>query len=119
MARGLKKIPMWLVAVGVVAVVVVAMMTLSPAMPMMGCPANQVYCPGVGCLSGKDKCVPGAKGGPSAVFSKEGFKSWPGPGFTSTPPEYGDKEHFTASPPGVKGKCPGGTRTDGPCLMKF
>ena len=113
--RGMK---WWQVALAVVAVLVVVTM-MSPAIGMAKCPSNQVYCPGVGCLSGKDKCVPGAKGGPSAVFSKEGFKSWPGPGFTSTPPEYGDREHFTASPPGVKSKCAGGTRTDGPCLMDF
>lgn len=114
-----RKLKVWLVAVGAVVVLGVLVMTLSPATGMAGCPSNQVYCPGVGCLSGKDKCVPGAKGGPSAVFSKEGFKSWPGAGFTSTPPEYGEKETFVASPPGVKSKCPGGTRTDGPCLMDF
>ena len=38
-----------------------------------GCPADQYYCPGVGCVSGKDKCTPMSVGGPSAVFSREGF----------------------------------------------
>ncbi len=61
------------------------------------CPGSQVYCPGVGCLSGKDKCVPGAVGGPSKVFSKE---------------------TFTGQCKDMK-PCPGGTRTDGPCLMEF
>ena len=62
-----------------------------------GCAPNQVYCQGVGCVSGKDKCVPFAVGGPSAVFSKETF----------TQPCKSMKQ------------CPGGTRTDGPCLMEF
>ena len=72
------------------------------------CLDTQTYCPGVGCLSGPDKCVPGAKGGPSAVFSKEGFAvssfpKWP-----------------TAKPPPIEiKKCPGKYRSDGPCLMQF
>ena len=56
------------------------------------CPGSQIYCPGVGCVSGQDKCFPGARGGPSAVFSKEGF---------------------------VSKQCPDKTRSDGPCLMEF
>jgi hypothetical protein len=83
-------------------------------------------------VSGSDKCFAGAKGGPSAVFSKEGFEvmkpkpwnadwakaiqpafeSWPGVGKKSMPPDYG-KETF------VNRKCPDGSRTDGPCLMDF
>jgi hypothetical protein len=57
-----------------------------------GCPGSQIYCPGVGCLSGQDKCFPGSKGGASKVFSKETF---------------------------VNKTCPDGTRSDGPCLMEF
>ena len=109
----------WMIVGAVAALVVLVMMSRSGGGGVMGCPGNQYYCPGVGCLSGRDKCVAGAKGGPSAVFSKEAFKSWPGVGFTSTPPDYGEVEHFVASPPGVKDKCRGGTRTDGPCLMDF
>jgi hypothetical protein len=99
-----------------------------------GCPGSQVYCAGVGCVSGPDKCTPGAKGGPSAVFSKEGFdvkapkpwsptwaewlppsfRSWPGSGAASVPPSSGDvKENF------VSKNCKGGYRSDGPCLMDF
>lgn len=92
-----KRFPVW---VGVVvAVVVVALLFLSKggARAMKGCAGNQYYCPGVGCLSGPDKCTPGSAGGPSAVFSKE---------------------TFTAEPLAKK-KCPDGTRTDGPCLMEF
>lgn len=125
------KIPRWgwYVLVAVVALVVFFMAGV-PA--MTGCPGSQVMCPGVGCVSGADKCVTGNKGGPSAVFSKEGFEVmkpkpwnqdwakftdpaihfWPGAGKTSIPAEYG-KEKF------VSKRCPDGTRTDGPCLMEF
>ena len=92
MARKMK-IPVWvwaLVAIGLVAVV---MMRVAPAV-MPSCPGSQVYCPGVGCLSGIDKCVPGAKGGPSRSFS-----------------QIPSKEQF------INKTCPDGTRTDGPCLM--
>lgn len=78
------------------------------------CPGNLYYCPGVGCVSGQDKCFPGSQGGAGAVFSKETFKQWPGPGVTATPPVYDvAKENF------VSKKCPDGTRSDGPCLMEF
>jgi hypothetical protein len=77
----------------------------------MTCPHPLYSCPGVGCVSGPDKCIPFSQGGPSRVFSKETFKQWPGVGYTATPPEY--KEHF------VNKKCPDGSRSDGPCLMEF
>ena len=91
-----KRIPMWAVVAAVVAVGAMLLMGGGPG-AMMQCPGSQVYCPGVGCLSGADKCVPGATGGASKVFSKEGF---------------------TAQCKSMK-PCPGGTRTDGPCLMEF
>lgn len=72
-----------------------------------GCLDTQTYCPGVGCLSGPDKCVPGAKGGPSAVFSKEGFEIGSFPKWD------------TAKPAPIEMKrCPGNYRSDGPCLMQ-
>lgn len=92
-----KKYPVW---VGVVvAILVVAFLFVSKGGPqaMVQCPGSQVYCTGVGCVSGADKCVPGATGGASAVFSKETFQG-----------------QCKAMKP-----CPGGTRTDGPCLMEF
>lgn len=91
-----KKIPMW-VGVAVVAVVAILFLSKGGAAAMAQCPGSLVYCPGVGCLSGGDKCVPGSAGGPSAVFSKETFQ--------------GQCKAMT--------DCPGGTRTDGPCLMDF
>ncbi len=97
--RGIKqmarktKMPMWgWVVFGLVVLgfVIVALGSVGPL--TSGCPGSGIYCPGVGCVSGQDKCFPGAKGGPSAVFSKETF---------------------------VSKKCPDGTRSDGPCLMEF
>jgi hypothetical protein len=96
-----------LVAVGVVAV----FLLFSGNAPSMTCPHPLYACPGVGCVSGPDKCTPFAQGGPSRVFSHETFKNWPGVGYTAIPPEY--KEHF------VNKKCPDGSRSDGPCLMEF
>lgn len=122
------KFPKW--AFYVVALVVFFALTTMVAAPAaMGCPGSQIYCPGVGCVSGPDKCFAGNQGGPSAVFSKEGFEVmkpkswdmgfsghaalfWPGKGKTSIPPEYG-REKF------VSKSCPGGYRSDGPCLMDF
>lgn len=98
MAFKLKKIPLWAIAVlGIVIIVILFNATAGKGQALNGCPSNQYYCPGVGCLSGPDKCVPGNAGGPSAVFSKEGF---------------------TMQCPSMK-DCRGGTRTDGPCLMDF
>lgn len=106
----------WLLAAGILVLGVVTMM--GRGMGMTSCPGSQVYCPGVGCVSGHDKCVAGSKGGPSVVFSQEPFENWPGVGVASQPPNYGSVEAFTMPCPQKK-SCPGGTRTDGPCLMEF
>jgi len=90
-----KKVPVWAI---VAVVVIVALFLMRGGTQMMvQCPGSQVYCPGVGCLSGADKCTAGAMGGPSKVFSKETFE---------------------VQCKAMKA-CPGGTRTDGPCLMDF
>lgn len=98
MAFKWKKIPLW---VGIVlGIVVVVFLFRTPSVVGVGgglCPSSQYFCPGVGCLSGADKCIAGSTGGPSAVFSKESF----------TMPCASMKD------------CRGGTRTDGPCLMEF
>lgn len=113
MARKMK-MPTWgWVVVGLVVLGVVIAAMGSGAAMVRGCPGSGIYCPGVGCVSGQDKCFPGAKGGASKVFSKETFSQWPGIGFPSIPPVYGEKETF------VSKKCPDGTRSDGPCLMEF
>lgn len=63
---------------------------VAPVVGAKTCPGSQVYCPGVGCVSGQDKCFAGSLGGASKVFSKETF---------------------------AMKTCPDGTRSDGPCLM--
>lgn len=92
-----KKYPVWVGVVIAIITVVVLFFSKGGAQVVADCPGSQVYCAGVGCVSGEDKCVPGAVGGPSKVFSKE---------------------TFTGQCKAMK-TCPGGTRTDGPCLMDF
>lgn len=92
-----KTYPVWVgILVGVITVVAL-FLSKGGAAAIADCPGSLVYCPGVGCVSGPDKCVAGSVGGPSAVFSKETF----------------------TSQCKAKTSCPGGTRTDGPCLMDF
>lgn len=100
----------WLL--GALALLFVAFMVI-PMATTPSCPGSMIYCPGVGCVSGTDKCVPMYRGGPSRVFSKETFGVWPGVNVPSKPPTYGGKETF------VSKKCPDGSRSDGPCLLEF
>jgi hypothetical protein len=126
------KFPKWAWYAVAILVLLALTSTMASGIADSACPGSQVYCPGVGCVSGPDKCVAGNKGGASAVFSKEGFEVmkpkawnadwakftdpafhfWPGSSKPSIPPEYG-KENF------VSKSCPGGYRSDGPCLMEF
>jgi len=76
----------------ILAVVVTYIIFFRRPINATGCPGSQVHCPGVGCVSGPDKCFPGASGGASKVFYKETF---------------------------VSKSCPGNYRSDGPCLMEF
>ena len=92
-----KKNPIWIGVAVLVAVLAIAYLSNGGATAMAQCPGSQVYCAGVGCVSGADKCVPGNGGGPTKVFSKETFQG----------------QCKSMKP------CPGGTRTDGPCLMEF
>jgi hypothetical protein len=92
-----KKVPMWAIIAAATVVLAVVFLSNGGTTTMGQCPGSQVYCAGVGCVSGPDKCVPGAMGGPSKVFSKETFQG----------------QCKSMKP------CPGGTRTDGPCLMEF
>ncbi len=90
------KIPLWVgLLVGALAIAVLFLRN-GGAEALASCPGSLVYCPGVGCVSGMDKCVSGSTGGPNAVFSKETFVN------PCTPMK----------------TCPDGTRTDGPCLME-
>jgi hypothetical protein len=102
------RVPKW-AYIALAAVVLLALVTkMGGASAVGGCLDTQTYCPGVGCLSGADKCTPGASGGPSIVFSKEGFEA-------SSFPQWN-----TAKPPPTEIKrCPGNYHSDGPCLMEF
>lgn len=89
MAKKAFTLPRWAwMPIAFFAVFVVVNWFVRPVLGAQTCPGSQVYCPGVGCVSGQDKCFPHALGGAAAIFSKETFSS-----------------------------CPDGTRTDGPCLM--
>lgn len=90
---------------------VLSLFFIVPRITQPTCPGSLVWCPGVGCVSGPDKCIPGSRGGATRVFSKETFTMWPGAGVPSIPPTY--KESF------VSKQCPDGTRSDGPCLLEF
>ena len=92
----LPKTPVWAAVLLGVVVIGVLFLRKGGAQAMADCPGSQVYCPGVGCISGEDKCFSGSTGGPSQVFSKETF----------------------VAECKAKTTCPDGTRTDGPCLME-
>ncbi len=112
----------YLYVAGIVVILAFLALRSFPMVSAAGeCPGSYVYCPGVGCVSGQDKCFPGARGGPSKVFSKETFTSFPGSGYTSSPPTYGIVEKFVnESNTNTMKKCPDGTRTsDGKCLLDF
>ena len=103
------KIPKWApMVVGVLVLIGLVMSVSHTGGAAMSCPGGQTYCPGVGCLSGPDKCTPGAKGGASAVFSKEGFEASSFPQWNLMKP----------APIEMK-NCPGKYRSDGPCLLQF
>lgn len=92
----LPKTPMWVAVLLGVLVIAALVLTKGGAQAIADCPGSQMYCPGVGCISGEDKCFAGSTGGPSQVFSKETFVA--------------ERKANTT--------CPDGTRTDGPCLME-
>ena len=90
MAKKASGLPRWAwMPVVVIALFFLLNYVVSPVLGAKTCPGSQVYCPGVGCVSGQDKCFPHALGGAGKIFSKETFKT-----------------------------CPDKTRSDGPCLME-
>ena len=101
--------------------VVVSAVSVSAGPSGMMCPGSQIYCPGVGCVSGPDKCFPGSKGGASAVFSHEGFQNrvaeFPEPGVDVAVRR--DSCPAQSAPARQMRACPGGYHSDGPCLMDF
>lgn len=84
------KMPKW--AYGALAVAVILFLVSRVAGPMAPkCKGSYVYCPGVGCVSGVDKCFPYNQGGASSVFSKETFIGSFFDGVPASVPETNDK----------------------------
>lgn len=83
---------------------------VSVQVPGVQCTGTKVYCPGVGCVSGPDKCVSGSTGGPSATFSTTWEK------FTNGKDMYPGPPKFEVGPTPVVSNCPDGTRAhEGRC----
>ena len=81
---------------------------ISFQLPGVQCSGSMIYCPGVGCVSGPDKCT--GAGGSTAVFSKtwESFTS--GKDMFPKPPRFTEVSATTLS------DCPNHTRApDGRC----
>ena len=57
-------LPIWAwMPLVVIALFFVVNYLVSPVVGAKTCPGSQVYCPGVGCVSGQDKCFAGSLGG--------------------------------------------------------
>ena len=90
--------------------VLIAFGYISFQLPGVQCPGSMVHCPGVGCVSGPDKCVAGAKGGPSAIFSTTWEK------FTNGKDLFPDVPVLNVGPDAITKACWDGTRAkDGRC----
>jgi hypothetical protein len=80
--------------------------------PGVQCSGSMIYCPGVGCVSGPDKCSAGAAGGPSTVFSK----TWEREQFVNGKEIYPGIPKFGVPDAPVLSTCSNGTRArDGRC----
>ena len=80
--------------------------------PGVQCSGSMIYCPGVGCVSGPDKCTAGSQGGPAAVFSK----TWEKEQFVNGKDMYPGVPKFSVPDAPVLSKCWNGTRArDGRC----
>jgi len=104
------KIPLKWMLLGLLVLVVFGYVSVQG--PGVQCDGSMVYCPGVGCVSGPDKCKPGSTGGPSATFSTtweheqftNGTDMWPGmPKFVEVEPRpMSNCDNLTRAP---DGKC--------------
>jgi hypothetical protein len=104
------KIPLKWILVGVLILLVGGYLSVQG--PGVQCNGSMVYCPGVGCVSGPDKCNAGYSGGPSAVFSK----TWEHEQFTDGKDVYPEMPKFVEVSPRSMAPCDNGTRApDGRC----
>ena len=104
------KIPLKWILLGLLVLVVFGYVSVQG--PGVQCDGSKVYCPGVGCVSGPDKCKPGSTGGPSAVFSK----TWEHEQFTNGKDMWPEMPKFKEVAPRQMAPCDNGTRApDGKC----
>jgi hypothetical protein len=102
------KLPLKWILIGLLVLVVFGYVSIQG--PGVQCNGSQIYCPGVGCVSGPDKCTAGNVGGPSATFSTTWEK------FTNGKDEYPGVPQFKVGSTPVLSECPNGTRArDGRC----
>jgi len=80
--------------------------------PGVQCNGSMIYCPGVGCVSGPDKCAANTTGGASATFST----TWEKEQFTNGKDMYPGIPKFTEVSAPVLTTCSNNTRArDGRC----
>jgi hypothetical protein len=103
------KIPLKWILLGVLVLLLAGVISIQG--PGVQCSGSMIYCPGVGCVSGPDKCNPGYVGGPSAVFSTTWEKFTNGkdlfPGVPTL--SVGEPQHITPCSNGTRaadGRCP-------------
>lgn len=96
------KIPLKWILVAVLVLLLAGVVTIQG--PGVQCPGSMIYCAGVGCVSGPDKCKAGYIGGPSAVFSTTWEK------FTNGKDLFPDVPTLTVGENQVITPCSNGTR---------
>ena len=104
------KIPLKWILIGLLVLVVFGYLSVQG--PGVQCNGSMVYCPGVGCVSGPDKCKPSSIGGPSATFST----TWEHEQFTNGKDMWPEFPKFVEVDPRPMASCDNGTRApDGKC----
>lgn len=104
------KIPLKWILIGLLVLVVFGYVSVQG--PGVQCNGSMVYCPGVGCVSGPDKCKPGSIGGPAATFST----TWEHEQFTNGKDMWPEFPKFVEVDPRPMSNCDNGTRApDGKC----
>jgi len=104
------KLPLKWILVGLLVLIVFGYVSVQG--PGVQCNGSMVYCPGVGCVSGPDKCKSGSPGGPSAIFST----TWEREQFINGKDMWPEVPTFTEVSPRSMAQCDNGTRApDGRC----
>lgn len=104
------KLPMKWVLLGLLVLLVLGFVSFQ--VPGVQCPGSMIYCPGVGCVSGPEKCTAGNVGGPSATFST----TWEKEQFVNGKDVYPGPPQFRIGATPVISKCSNNTHArDGRC----